>query len=261
MVPSRRTRRRRVVTTSCLGTPTTPVGRPRPRPGAPTTPAGSILSSFSAQSTCEGLITRPWCCRRRSRSYHAFPPRCEESVDRHIPRPSRARQSARTTGRSRTGLPRAELASRPDAPDLDRVERIDEFWSYPQSRAFAELLIDCEEDRTLRAVRRDAARDGATALVVHLNRSGVVSWRSRTCAARTCHQRRRGGRRRRASSPRNSSDLPCATENPCPLSGTPPWFSAPPIPASVVGPRFGEWYRVGTSHCEGEPALIMSTRT
>ena len=27
-----------------------------------------------------------------------------------------------------------------------------EFWSYPQSRAFAELLIDCEEDRTLRAV-------------------------------------------------------------------------------------------------------------
>jgi hypothetical protein len=37
-------------------------------------------------------------------------------------------------------------------PDLERVERIGEFWSYPQSRAFAELLIDCEEDRTLRAV-------------------------------------------------------------------------------------------------------------
>jgi hypothetical protein len=30
--------------------------------------------------------------------------------------------------------------------------RIGEFWGYPQSRAFAELLIDCEEDRTLRAV-------------------------------------------------------------------------------------------------------------
>jgi hypothetical protein len=27
-----------------------------------------------------------------------------------------------------------------------------EFWGYPESRAFAELLIDCEEDRTLRAV-------------------------------------------------------------------------------------------------------------
>jgi hypothetical protein len=33
-----------------------------------------------------------------------------------------------------------------------RAERIGEFWSYPQSRTFAELLIDCEEDRTLRAV-------------------------------------------------------------------------------------------------------------
>jgi hypothetical protein len=37
-------------------------------------------------------------------------------------------------------------------PDFERAERIGEFWSYPQSRAFAELLIDCEEDRTLRAV-------------------------------------------------------------------------------------------------------------
>jgi len=30
-----------------------------------------------------------------------------------------------------------------------------EFCGYPESRAFAELLIDCEEDRTLGA-RRDA---------------------------------------------------------------------------------------------------------
>jgi hypothetical protein len=37
-------------------------------------------------------------------------------------------------------------------PDLERAERIGEFWSYPQSSAFAELLIDCEEDRTLRTV-------------------------------------------------------------------------------------------------------------
>jgi hypothetical protein len=34
-------------------------------------------------------------------------------------------------------------------PDFDRADRIGEFWSYPQSRTFAELLIDCEEDRTL----------------------------------------------------------------------------------------------------------------
>ena len=37
-------------------------------------------------------------------------------------------------------------------PDLERAERIGEFWSYPQSRTFAELLSDCEEDKALRAV-------------------------------------------------------------------------------------------------------------
>jgi len=37
-------------------------------------------------------------------------------------------------------------------PDFERANRIGEFWSYPESRTFAELLIDCEEDRTLRAV-------------------------------------------------------------------------------------------------------------
>ena len=37
-------------------------------------------------------------------------------------------------------------------PDLERTERIGEFWSYPKSRTFAELLIECEVDRTLRAV-------------------------------------------------------------------------------------------------------------
>jgi hypothetical protein len=37
-------------------------------------------------------------------------------------------------------------------PDFERADRIGEFWGYPESRSFAELLIDCEEDRTLRAV-------------------------------------------------------------------------------------------------------------
>jgi hypothetical protein len=37
-------------------------------------------------------------------------------------------------------------------PDFERADRIGEFWSYPESRTFVELLIDCEEDRTLRAV-------------------------------------------------------------------------------------------------------------
>ena len=47
---------------------------------------------------------------------------------------------------------RAELLHVLMLPDFDRADRIGEFWSYPQSRTFAELLIDCEEDRTLRAV-------------------------------------------------------------------------------------------------------------
>ena len=48
--------------------------------------------------------------------------------------------------------PRAELLHVLMLPDFERADRIGEFWSYLQSRAFAELLIDCEEDRTLRAV-------------------------------------------------------------------------------------------------------------
>jgi len=45
---------------------------------------------------------------------------------------------------------RAELLHVLMLPDFDRANRIGEFWGYPESRTFAELLIDCEEDRTLR---------------------------------------------------------------------------------------------------------------
>jgi hypothetical protein len=48
--------------------------------------------------------------------------------------------------------PRAELLHVLMLPDFERADRIGEFWSYPESRAFAELQIDCEEDRTFRAV-------------------------------------------------------------------------------------------------------------
>jgi hypothetical protein len=48
--------------------------------------------------------------------------------------------------------PRAELLHVLMLPDFERADRIGEFWSYLESRTFAELLIDCEEDRTLRAV-------------------------------------------------------------------------------------------------------------
>ena len=48
--------------------------------------------------------------------------------------------------------PRAELLHVLMLPDFERPDRIGEFWGYSESRAFAELLIDCEEDRTPRPV-------------------------------------------------------------------------------------------------------------
>ena len=55
--------------------------------------------------------------------------------------------------------PRAELLHVLMLSDFERADRIGEFWSYPESRAFAELLFDCEEDRVLRAVLVGMLRD------------------------------------------------------------------------------------------------------
>jgi hypothetical protein len=57
--------------------------------------------------------------------------------------------------------PRAELLHVLMLPDFERADRIGEFWGYPESRAFAELLNDCEEDRTLRAVLVGMLREDA----------------------------------------------------------------------------------------------------
>jgi hypothetical protein len=48
--------------------------------------------------------------------------------------------------------PRAELLHVLMLPDFEQADRIGESWGYPESRTFAELLTDCEEDRILRAV-------------------------------------------------------------------------------------------------------------
>jgi hypothetical protein len=55
--------------------------------------------------------------------------------------------------------PLAPSCSTSSLPDFERADRIGEFWSYPQSRTFAELLIDCEEDKT--AIWGVAQGDGA----------------------------------------------------------------------------------------------------
>jgi hypothetical protein len=36
--------------------------------------------------------------------------------------------------------------------ELDRADRIGEFWGHPETREFGELLIDLEEDRGARTV-------------------------------------------------------------------------------------------------------------
>ncbi len=61
--------------------------------------------------------------------------------------PLRTETSQRPRSRSRAELLHVLMLS-----DFDRADRVGEFWGYPESHAFAELLIDCEEDRVLRAV-------------------------------------------------------------------------------------------------------------
>jgi hypothetical protein len=47
---------------------------------------------------------------------------------------------------------RAELLHVLTLPDFERADAIGSYWGNPKTRTFAELLIDCEEDRVLRAV-------------------------------------------------------------------------------------------------------------
>ena len=54
---------------------------------------------------------------------------------------------------------RAELLHVLTLPDFERVGAIQSYWGNPDTRTFGELLIDCEEDRTLRAVLVEMLRE------------------------------------------------------------------------------------------------------
>jgi hypothetical protein len=74
-------------------------------------------------------------------------------------RPDQLEQMLRARLDALGPAPRAELLHVLMLPDFDRADRIGEFWGNPESRAFAELLIDCKEDRTLRAVKVGMLRE------------------------------------------------------------------------------------------------------
>ena len=61
-------------------------------------------------------------------------------------------QALRQRLKARPPAPRAELLHVLMLPDFERPDRIGELYGNPKTRTFAELLIDCEEDRVLKAV-------------------------------------------------------------------------------------------------------------
>jgi hypothetical protein len=48
--------------------------------------------------------------------------------------------------------PRAELLHTLELTDFQRAERMGELWASPKTRSIAELAIDAEEDRLVRAL-------------------------------------------------------------------------------------------------------------
>jgi predicted DNA-binding transcriptional regulator AlpA len=109
---------------------------------------GSELDRYREEWERRAQVCYTWV--RRLLAAHAINRESSGSVDTVD-----LEQLERTLGERLDALgpaPRAELLHVLMLPDFERADRIGEFWGYPESRTFAELLIDCEEDRTLRAV-------------------------------------------------------------------------------------------------------------
>jgi len=70
----------------------------------------------------------------------------------HMASPASKSVAASPSSPSRRRAELGELLHVLMLPDFERADRIGDFWGHPESRALAELLIDCEEDRVLRAV-------------------------------------------------------------------------------------------------------------
>ena len=97
----------------------------------------------------------------RDRRSDALPGRCLNALDRgDLAHPRGQRTGLRrevainsSAASVRASTPRTcstrRTAPRPDAPDLERVGMMQSYWGNPATRTFGELLIDCEEDRTL----------------------------------------------------------------------------------------------------------------
>jgi hypothetical protein len=106
------------------------------------------FASDQVRCQCEDISTDPDGHHEPHRQEHAA---CgTRPVALHQPDPDRRHQGA---------APPPEEVEDQDRllhvlmlPGLERAEGIGEFWSSAQSRTFAALLIDCGEDRTLRAV-------------------------------------------------------------------------------------------------------------
>jgi hypothetical protein len=55
--------------------------------------------------------------------------------------------------------PRAELLAVLMMPDFERAKEIGNLWAHPKTRSLAELLIDAEEDRKVRALLATILRE------------------------------------------------------------------------------------------------------